>query len=75
MALPHDQGRLDFADYQPKHFRWSLTNKVATITLDRPERKNPLTFESYAELRDTFRELSFTQAVKCVVITGSTGSS
>ena len=57
MALPHDQGRLDFASYQPKHFRWSLTDKVATIILDRPERKNPLTFESYAELRDTFRAL------------------
>jgi enoyl-CoA hydratase/carnithine racemase len=74
MALPHDQRRRDFADYQPKHFRWSLTNKVATITLDRPERKNPLTFESYAELRDTFRALSFAQAVKCVVITGAGGN-
>jgi enoyl-CoA hydratase/carnithine racemase len=74
MALPHDQGRLDFTNYQPKHFRWSLTNKVATITLDRPERKNPLTFESYAELRDTFRALSFAQAVKCVVITGAGGN-
>jgi enoyl-CoA hydratase/carnithine racemase len=74
MALPHDQGRLDFTNYQPKHFRWSLTNKVATITLDRPERKNPLTFESYAELRDTFRALSFAQAVKCIVITGAGGN-
>ena len=74
MALPHDQRRLDFANYQPKHFRWSLTNKVATITLDRPERKNPLTFDAYAELRDTFRALSFAQAVKCVVITGAGGN-
>jgi enoyl-CoA hydratase/carnithine racemase len=74
MALPHDPGQLDFANYQPKHFRWSLTNKVATITLDRPERKNPLTFESYAELRDTFRALSFAKAVKCVVITGAGGN-
>src|SRR5580698_10535920 len=74
MALPHDQGRLDFSNYQPKHFRWSLTNKVATITLDRPERKNPLTFESYAELRDAFRELSFAQAVKCIVVTGAGGN-
>src|SRR3984957_6459076 len=74
MALPHDQRRLDFADYQPKHFRWSLTNRVATMTLDRPERKTPLTFESYAELRDTFREFSFAQAVKCVVITGAGGN-
>ena len=74
MALPHDQGRLDFASYQPKHFRWSLTDKVATIILDRPERKNPLTFESYAELRDTFRALAFTPAVKCAVITGAGGN-
>ena len=74
MALPPDQARLDYANYQPKHFRWSLTNKVATITLDRPERKNPLTFESYAELRDTFRALPFAQTVKCVVITGAGGN-
>src|ERR1700735_3280120 len=74
MALPHDQRRLDFADYQPKHFRWALNNRVATITLDPPARKNPLTFESYAELRDTFRALSSAQAVKCVVITGAGGN-
>ena len=42
---------------QPKHFLWDFADGVATITLNRPERKNPLTFESYAELRDTFREL------------------
>lgn len=59
MPLDHDSRRVDFADYQPKHFLWSMSGKVATITLDRPERKNPLTFESYAELRDTFRELSY----------------
>ncbi len=41
----------------PQHFRWAVSGRVATITLDRPERKNPLTFESYAELRDTFRAL------------------
>ncbi|MFZ9483510.1 MAG: enoyl-CoA hydratase, partial [Ilumatobacteraceae bacterium] len=39
----------------PQHFLWSVDDRVATIRLDRPERKNPLTFESYAELRDTFR--------------------
>ena len=49
---------IDFTTFQPpKHFLWQLDGKVATITLNRPERKNPLTFESYAELRDTFRNL------------------
>ena len=55
----------------PKSFGWKLNGKVATITLSRPERKNPLTFESYAELRDTFRQLSFATDVKVVVITGA----
>ena len=59
---------------QPKHFLWSLDGKVATITLNRPERKNPLTFESYAELRDTFRALAYETAVKAVVITGAGGN-
>lgn len=59
---------------QPKHFLWSLDGKVATITLNRPERKNPLTFESYAELRDTFRALAFAEAVKCVVVCGAGGN-
>ncbi len=74
MALPHDRNRTDFAHYQPKHFLWSLDCKVATITLNRPERKNPLTFESYAELRDTFRALAYSDAVKVVVIAGAGGN-
>ncbi len=74
MALSHDKNRIDFATYAPKHFLWSLNGKVGTITLNRPERKNPLTFESYAELRDTFRELCYADAVKTVVITGSGGN-
>jgi len=74
MALAHDRGRVDFERYAPRHFRWKLDAKVATITLDRPERKNPLTFESYAELRDTFRELAFAGSVKSVVIAGSGGN-
>ena len=45
MALQHDRNRVDFAGYDPRHFLWSLEGKVATITLNRPERKNPLTFE------------------------------
>jgi enoyl-CoA hydratase/carnithine racemase len=66
--------RTDFGGYQPKHFLWSLDGKVATIALNRPERKNPLTFESYAELRDTFRDLAHAEAVKAVVIVGAGGN-
>jgi len=62
------------ADFSPKHFGWSVAGKVATITLNRPERKNPLTFDSYAELRDTFRTLNHTPAIKTVVITGAGGN-
>lgn len=62
------------ADFAPRHFRWSLDGKVATITLDRPERKNPLTFESYAELVDTFRRLRHAPAVKAIVLTGAGGN-
>jgi enoyl-CoA hydratase/carnithine racemase len=59
---------------RPKHFLWDLAGKVATITLNRPERKNPLTFDSYAELRDTFRALNDSAEVKAVVITGAGGN-
>jgi enoyl-CoA hydratase/carnithine racemase len=58
----------------PEHFRWSVAEKVATITLDRPERKNPLTFSAYAELRDTFRALALEADIKAVVITGAGGN-
>ena len=64
---------LDFTTFQPRHFQWRLDGKVGTITLDRPERKNPLTFESYAELRDTFRALAYGDSIKAVVITGAGG--
>ena len=51
--------RRPFADYRATHFRFeaSADGKVATVTLNRPEKKNPLTFDSYAELRDLFRDL------------------
>ena len=62
------------ATIAPKHFAWNVEGKVATITIDRPERKNPLTFESYAELRDTFRTLQHVDDIKTVVITGSGGN-
>lgn len=61
-------------DFAPQHFLWAFGDGVATITLNRPERKNPLTFESYAELRDTFRQLVYTPDVKAVVITGAGGN-
>ncbi len=57
-----------------QHFLWQVTGKVATIMLNRPEKKNPLTFESYAELRDTFRALTYDDAVKAVVLTGANGN-
>ena len=65
---------LDPANFKPEHFRWDYADGVATVTLDRPERKNPLTFDSYAELRDTFRELVDTREVKSVVLAGAGGN-
>ena len=59
------------ADYRATHFVWQCDGGVATITLDRPDRKNPLTFDSYAELRDLFRALVEAADVKAVVITGA----
>ncbi len=65
---------IDPASYAPAQFRWSFDAGVAVITLDRPALKNPLTFESYAELRDLFRALACTTAVRAVVITGAGGN-
>ena len=59
------------SDYRATHFLWEVQGRVATLTLNRPERKNPLTFESYAELRDLFRALTPVDDVKCVVIRGA----
>lgn len=61
-------------DLQPKHFGWTVEDRVATITLNRPERKNPLTFESYRELIATFRALQNMDDVKAVVLTGAGGN-
>ncbi|RYY37279.1 MAG: enoyl-CoA hydratase, partial [Sphingomonadales bacterium] len=60
--------------FAPEHFGWHYADRVATITLNRPDRKNPLTFDSYAELRDTFRDLVFTPEVKAVIVTGAGGN-
>jgi enoyl-CoA hydratase/carnithine racemase len=59
---------------QPQHFRWQRLEQVGVITLDRPERKNPLTFESYAELRDLFRALAGVNEVRAIVLTGAGGN-
>jgi enoyl-CoA hydratase/carnithine racemase len=58
----------------PQHFGWAVDDGVATVTLTGAERKNPLTFDSYAELRDTFRELAYVDDVDAVVITGQEGN-
>ena len=63
-----------FAAHQSKHFLWRVDDGVATLTLDRPERKNPLTFDSYAELRDLFRDLQYAGDVHAIVVTGAGGN-
>ncbi|MGH8269609.1 MAG: enoyl-CoA hydratase family protein [Steroidobacteraceae bacterium] len=64
----------DGASYAPQHFKWRLQERVGIVTLDRPERKNPLTFDSYAELRDLFRALTAAPAVRALVIIGAGGN-
>jgi enoyl-CoA hydratase/carnithine racemase len=59
---------------KPRHFLWRTEGKVGVISLNRPERKNPLTFESYAELRDLFQSLAREPSVRAVVITGEGGN-
>ena len=66
--------KLRAADYHAQHFSWSVQGKVGTITLNRPERKNPLTFDSYGELRDFFIDLKYAADIKAVVITGAGGN-
>jgi enoyl-CoA hydratase/carnithine racemase len=63
--------RKSLAQYQATHFLWAVRDAVATVTLNRPERKNPLTFESYAELRDLFVQLKYADDVHAVVIGGA----
>jgi len=66
--------RRSLAGYAAQHFGWSVQDGVATITLDRPERKNPLTFDSYAELRDLFEQLRYADDVQAVVLHGAGGN-
>ncbi|RTZ45807.1 enoyl-CoA hydratase family protein [Candidimonas sp. SYP-B2681] len=67
------QHKRSYANYTASNFLWEVSgdSKVATITLNRPERKNPLTFDSYAELRDLFRGLVYATDIKSIVLTGA----
>jgi enoyl-CoA hydratase/carnithine racemase len=74
MSRPANPVTVPLADYLPKHFLLSVVDGVATVTLNRPDRKNPLTFESYRELTDFFRACAFDDEVKVVVVTGAGGN-
>ena len=63
--------RQQLAGYRATHFKWEATGGVATLTLNRPERKNPLTFDSYAEMRDLFGRLKYADDVHAVVLVGA----
>ena len=65
---------LDPSTLETTHFLWAFVDGVGTITLDRPERKNPLTFDSYAELTATFRALADEPDIRAVVLTGAGGN-
>ena len=71
----HDDKR-PFKEYSARHFSWQCSDdgRVATLTLNRPQKKNPLTFESYAELRDLFRDLAHASDVRAVVVAGEGGN-
>ena len=63
--------KISLAGFAPQHFRWEQRGAVGLITLNRPERKNPLTFDSYAELRDLFRNLCYVDEIKAIVLQGA----
>ena len=62
------------SNYAAAHFRWRVADRVGFVELDRPERKNPLTFASYAELRDLFRALPYEREVRAIVLSGAGGN-
>jgi enoyl-CoA hydratase/carnithine racemase len=74
MSRPANPVTLPLADYKPSHFLLQVKDHVATVTLNRPERKNPLTFESYRELTDFFRACAFDDDVKTIVVSGAGGN-
>jgi enoyl-CoA hydratase/carnithine racemase len=65
---------IKMAGYEARHFLWETDETVATITINRPERKNPLTFDSYTELRDLFRDLVYADDIDAVIIRGAGGN-
>jgi enoyl-CoA hydratase/carnithine racemase len=71
---PMARGFRPMADIEAKHFRFTTTGegerRIAHVTLNRPERKNPLTFDSYAELRNLFRDFVYATDIKAVIISG-----
>jgi enoyl-CoA hydratase/carnithine racemase len=74
MSRPANPVTVPLSEYSPKHFLLAVVDGMATVTLNRPERKNPLTFESYRELTDFFRASAFDDEVKVVVVTGAGGN-
>jgi enoyl-CoA hydratase/carnithine racemase len=74
MSKPANSVTLPLRDYAPRHFLLAVSDRVATVTLNRPERKNPLTFESYRELTDFFRACAMDDDVKTVVVSGAGGN-
>src|SRR3954447_642889 len=74
MRQPANPVTLPLADYSPGHFLLAVVDGVATVTLNRPERKNPLTFESYRELTGLFRACAFDDEVKAIVMSGAGGN-
>ncbi|HKI04682.1 MAG TPA: enoyl-CoA hydratase family protein [Thermoanaerobaculia bacterium] len=63
--------RIPLEGLRPRHFGWSVEDRVATLTLNRPERKNPLTFDSYREMADTFDRLRHVEEVRAIILTGA----
>ena len=74
MITPANSVTLPLSQYTPRHFVLGVAKGVATVTLNRPERKNPLTFESYRELTDFFRACSLDDEIKTLVVTGAGGN-
>jgi enoyl-CoA hydratase/carnithine racemase len=73
-VTPFNPVTLPLSGYEPRHFLLSVEGPVATVTLNRPEKKNPLTFESYRELTDVFHACARDEEVKAVVVTGAGGN-
>ncbi|MCX7320895.1 MAG: enoyl-CoA hydratase-related protein, partial [Hyphomicrobiales bacterium] len=65
---------LPLADYRPEHFLLQVDGRIATVTLNRPDKKNPLTFQSYRELTDFFRACAMDDQVTTIVVTGAGGN-